>query len=563
MNLSADIIQVHLSNGGTRNVRFDAHTTVQRVLDVLLDGLNIDQLSSGHFALRLSPAAASNCGAGESECHWLHPSQRMPQVIRRFLSPVSAPQHRFELRIRFLPNDLREMYQTELNAFLYLYDQLFSDYVRHVAWKIDAEKAFDMAALGIRRRFPNLTMLTVEKKLDFGILEQEGGFAKYLPEALIVGVKRKQLQKTIISAVRRVVNLTELECIFQFMDSLLELAHFDVEIFRASLGNGWEMPVQIYVGHRLGISYTTDKIKAPVRLADFKSVVDITLRRLDFQSEKSLVKLKISATQSPLVITMPTMSIAESFAHLVDGYQMLLSQRPSVWKHKEPNATDSNTKAALYKRSRTLSPSLRVPPPPTKPLPPVPKASQMEAEEGDYASSMIRDLRLDPNCIALEELLGDGQFGNVYRGTFINAANKKVPVAVKVCKSEADGAIEAVQVNRYLLEEAYTMSQFRHPYIVKLVGICLNTAVWMVMELAPLGELRQYLIREKASIDLSVQILFSHQLSSALAYLHARQVLHRDLAARNVLVSNPRCVKLSDFGLSRLLMQDEQIYTCR
>lgn len=107
------------------------------------------------------------------------------------------------------------------------------------------------------------------------------------------------------------------------------------------------------------------------------------------------------------------------------------------------------------------------------------------------------------------------------------------------------------------------MSQFRHPHIIKLVGICLNSAVWMVMELAPLGELRQYLIRERPSLDLSVQILFAHQLSSALAYLHARQILHRDIAARNVLVSNPRCVKLSDFGLSRLLLDNEQIYTCK
>lgn len=42
-------------------------------------------------------------------------------------------------------------------AFLYLYEQLINDYVKHVAWRIDSYKAFEIAALAIRKRFPNLT----------------------------------------------------------------------------------------------------------------------------------------------------------------------------------------------------------------------------------------------------------------------------------------------------------------------------------------------------------------------------------------------------------------------
>lgn len=85
------------------------------------------------------------------------------------------------------------------------------------------------------------------------------------------------------------------------------------------------------------------------------------------------------------------------------------------------------------------------------------------------------------------------------------------------------------------------------------------------MELADEGELRTYLNREKNSpaLDLSVQILFAHQLASALTYLHSRQFIHRDVAARNCLVANPRCVKISDFGLSRLINSEEEIYTCK
>ena len=106
------------------------------------------------------------------------------------------------------------------------------------------------------------------------------------------------------------------------------------------------------------------------------------------------------------------------------------------------------------------------------------------------------------------------------------------------------------------------MSLFHHRNIIELIGVCTHSSVWVVMELAALGELRQYLQREQHSINLSLQLLFSQELASAVAYLHSLKFVHCDIAARNVLVSSSRCVKLSDFGLSRLL-GDDLIYTCR
>lgn len=121
------------------------------------------------------------------------------------------------------------------------------------------------------------------------------------------------------------------------------------------------------------------------------------------------------------------------------------------------------------------------------------------------------------------------------------------------------------------------MQQFHHPHIIKLVGICLQTPTWIIMELAPLGEvksecsnyhfsasflfqLRSYLIRHRAVLDTSTLLLYGCQLSSALSYLDSRKFVHRDIAARNVLVSSDRCVKLSDFGLSRWI-DDDSFYT--
>ena len=44
-------------------------------------------------------------------------------------------------------------------------------------------------------------------------------------------------------------------------------------------------------------------------------------------------------------------------------------------------------------------------------------------------------------------------------------------------------------------------------------------------------------------------------------YLEEKRMVHRDLAARNVLVQSPRCVKITDFGLTRIIEVGETNYT--
>ena len=43
-----------------------------------------------------------------------------------------------------------------------------------------------------------------------------------------------------------------------------------------------------------------------------------------------------------------------------------------------------------------------------------------------------------------------------------------------------------------------------------------------------------------------------------MGYLEERGIVHRDLAARNVLVQNPKRVRVTDFGLAKLLDYNEQ-----
>ena len=60
-------------------------------------------------------------------------------------------------------------------------------------------------------------------------------------------------------------------------------------------------------------------------------------------------------------------------------------------------------------------------------------------EDADY-SSPSRDFELDRECVHLSQILGQGQFGDVYGGFYSSSGGGQddIHVAVKTCKLEAD-----------------------------------------------------------------------------------------------------------------------------
>lgn len=47
------------------------------------------------------------------------------------------------------------------------------------------------------------------------------------------------------------------------------------------------------------------------------------------------------------------------------------------------------------------------------------------------------------------------------------------------------------------------------------------------------------------------------QVASGMEYLEGKQLIHRDLAARNVLIGDNNIAKICDFGLARVIEDDE------
>ncbi|CAB0028196.1 unnamed protein product [Trichogramma brassicae] len=82
----------------------------------------------------------------------------------------------------------------------------------------------------------------------------------------------------------------------------------------------------------------------------------------------------------------------------------------------------------------------------------------------------------------------------------------------------------------------------------------------LVTQLMPLGNLLDFVRTNKDKIGSKPMLNWCTQIARGMAYLEERRLVHRDLAARNVLVQTGNCVKITDFGLAKLLDINEEQY---
>ncbi|XP_068590086.1 receptor tyrosine-protein kinase erbB-4-like [Cebidichthys violaceus] len=154
------------------------------------------------------------------------------------------------------------------------------------------------------------------------------------------------------------------------------------------------------------------------------------------------------------------------------------------------------------------------------------------------------------------KILGSGAFGTVYKGIWIpEGETVKIPVAIKIL-NEATGP----KANVEFMDEALIMASMEHPHLVRLLGVCLSPTIQLVTQLMPHGCLLDYVLEHKDNIGSQLLLNWCVQIAKGMMYLEERRLVHRDLAARNVLVKSPNHVKITDFGLARLLDVNEKEY---
>ncbi|XP_076915795.1 LEAF RUST 10 DISEASE-RESISTANCE LOCUS RECEPTOR-LIKE PROTEIN KINASE-like 1.1 [Bidens hawaiensis] len=144
--------------------------------------------------------------------------------------------------------------------------------------------------------------------------------------------------------------------------------------------------------------------------------------------------------------------------------------------------------------------------------------------------------------------LGDGGFGAVYYGKLQDGRE----VAVKKLHEHNYNRVEQFR------NEVEILTKLRHPNLVVLYGCTSRQSreLLLVYEYISNGTVADHLHGEQANPDMltwPIRMNIAIETASALEYLHASEIIHRDVKTTNILLDNNFCVKVADFGLSRLI----------
>ncbi|KAJ8274578.1 hypothetical protein COCON_G00092030 [Conger conger] len=159
---------------------------------------------------------------------------------------------------------------------------------------------------------------------------------------------------------------------------------------------------------------------------------------------------------------------------------------------------------------------------------------------------------IDVSSVKIEEVIGAGEFGEVYKGRLKLPGKREIYVAIKTLKA---GYSE--KQRRDFLSEASIMGQFDHPNIIRLEGVVTKSRpVMIVTEFMENGALDSFLRQNDGQFTVIQLVGMMRGIAAGMKYLSEMNYVHRDLAARNILVNSNLVCKVSDFGLSRYLQDD-------
>ena len=151
------------------------------------------------------------------------------------------------------------------------------------------------------------------------------------------------------------------------------------------------------------------------------------------------------------------------------------------------------------------------------------------------------------------EAIGFGGMAVVYKAR-CHRLNRLV--AIKILKDELSKDEEFR--NRFHAE-SQAVAMLSHPNIMSVYDVSTHDeADYIVMELIDGITLKQYM-EKKGTLNWKETLHFAMQIAKALEHAHGRGIVHRDIKPHNVMVLKNGSVKVTDFGIARLMSQSNTL----
>nr|XP_034576172.1 putative receptor-like protein kinase At4g00960 isoform X2 [Setaria viridis] len=167
-------------------------------------------------------------------------------------------------------------------------------------------------------------------------------------------------------------------------------------------------------------------------------------------------------------------------------------------------------------------------------------------------SFYYHDLKTATNNFNEKSKLGEGGFGDVYKGLLKNGKTVAVKRLVVMETSRAKADFES---------EVKLISNVHHRNLVRLLGCSRKGSEFLlVYEYMANGSLDKFLFGERrGTLNWRQRFNIIVGMARGLAYLHQEFhvcIIHRDIKSSNVLLDDDFQPKIADFGLARLLPDD-------
>ncbi|GMH16836.1 hypothetical protein Nepgr_018677 [Nepenthes gracilis] len=153
-----------------------------------------------------------------------------------------------------------------------------------------------------------------------------------------------------------------------------------------------------------------------------------------------------------------------------------------------------------------------------------------------------------------EDVVGSGGFGTVYKMVM----NDCVAFAVKRIERSREGSDQVFE------RELEILGSIKHINLVNLRGYCrLPTSKLLIYDYLSNGSLDDYLHErgdDDATLNWSARLKIALGAARGLAYLHhdcCPKIIHRDIKSSNILLDENLEPRVSDFGLARLLVDED------